>query len=307
MIMHFNIAVNYRSVTLGDSVTTIGDNAFQSCFALQSVTLGDSITSIGIGAFYGCRELQLVTIPNSVISIGDNAFEDCSKLQSVIIPDSVTSIGDYAFQSCFALQSVTILSMISISIGDFAFQSCSSLKSITFNTINDVNIDTGVFYNCHELEYIYFNKSMTALSGSLPVQFAPNYHCEDGTCGCSKGYGNIHDDTSSLYMCMPCREGKTSGGRVSECENCDVGSYANQTASQTCTLCPSGRYGVLEGGTYEDMACKNCSVGSFAQADGSKECSPCPAGSHCNITGLSIYIHHALQGNITHILIKQSV
>ena len=32
---------------------------------------------------------------------------------------------------------------------------------------------------------------MTALSGSLPVQFAPNYHCEDGTCGCSKGYGNF--------------------------------------------------------------------------------------------------------------------
>ena len=74
---------------------------------------------------------------------------------------------------------------------------------------------------------------MTTFTGSLPKQFAPNYYCSDGICGCSKGYGNVHDNSSSLYMCMPCREGKTSGGRVSECEYCDVGSYSSQNASQT--------------------------------------------------------------------------
>ena len=120
---------------------------------------------------------------------------------------------------------------------------------------------------------------MTTLTGSLPVQLAPKYHCSNGECGCSKGYGNVHDNTSSLYRCMPCKEGKTSGGRVSSCENCNVGSYANQTASQACTLCPKGRYGIVEGGTYEDIACKNCPRGSFSQADGSQECFLCPAGS----------------------------
>ena len=105
---------------------------------------------------------------------------------------------------------------------------------------------------------------------------------------------------------MPCKEGKTSGGRVSSCENCDIGSYANQTASQACTLCPKGRYGIIEGGTYADMACKNCPVGSFSQADGSKECFACPAGSYCNTKGGNIY-NCAHLGNIIHILIKQSV
>ena len=82
--------------------------AFYDCSALQSVTIPDSVTSIGNSAFYDCSALQSVTIPDSVTSIGDSAFEHCSALQSVTIPDSVTSIGSKAFQSCSKLQSVTI-------------------------------------------------------------------------------------------------------------------------------------------------------------------------------------------------------
>ena len=97
-----------QSVTIPNSVTSIGDYTFSSCKSLQSVTIPNSVTKIGDGAFISCDSLQSVTIPNSVTSIGDYAFCSCDSLQSVTIPNSVTSIGDKAFSWCKSLQSVTI-------------------------------------------------------------------------------------------------------------------------------------------------------------------------------------------------------
>ena len=70
---------------------------FRNCSGLTSVTIPNSVNSIGEGAFYECIGLISVTIPNSVTSIGDNAFYKCRGLSSVTIPNSVTSIGGSAF------------------------------------------------------------------------------------------------------------------------------------------------------------------------------------------------------------------
>jgi hypothetical protein len=85
-------------------VTSIGNRAFYNCSSLTSITIPNSVTSIGDYAFAYCS-LTSVTIPNSVTSIGNNAFAYCS-LTSVTIPNSVTSIGDYAFRSCSSLTSI---------------------------------------------------------------------------------------------------------------------------------------------------------------------------------------------------------
>ena len=95
-------------VTILDSVTSIGDDAFCGCDSLTSVTIPNSVTSIGTGAFWGCKSLTNVIIPDSVTSIGGWAFCDCESLTSVIIPNSVTSIGDNAFCYCDSLTSVII-------------------------------------------------------------------------------------------------------------------------------------------------------------------------------------------------------
>ena len=71
---------------------------------MKSLTIGNTVTSIGNWAFGDCSGLTgTLTIPNSVTSIGYAAFYDCSDLTGIAIPNSVTSIGDFAFGRCDAL------------------------------------------------------------------------------------------------------------------------------------------------------------------------------------------------------------
>ena len=120
-----------------NSVTRIGDWAFDECDGLTEITIPNSVTSIGDYAFYGCDGLTEITIPNSVTSIGDDAFRGCGGLTSVTIPGSVTSIGDYAFSVCNGLTSVTRGNGVT-SIGDCAFSVCDGLTSIVVDEENSV-------------------------------------------------------------------------------------------------------------------------------------------------------------------------
>jgi hypothetical protein len=79
---------------------------FATCTRLTSITIPNSVVSIGYEAFATCTSLTRVTIPNSVTSIGEDAFYDCSSLTSITIPASVTSIGEYAFSDCSGLTEV---------------------------------------------------------------------------------------------------------------------------------------------------------------------------------------------------------
>ena len=133
------------SVTIGNSVTSIGNSAFYDCYYLTSVTIPNSVTSIGEGAFYGCSGLTSVTIPNSVTSIGNRAFYLCSGLTSVTIPNSVTSIGYNAFDGCSGLTSVTIPNSVT-SIGNYAFDGCD-IPTVISLIENPFNISTYVFSN----------------------------------------------------------------------------------------------------------------------------------------------------------------
>ena len=74
------------SVSIPNSVTSIGDYAFSGCSGLTSVIIPDSVTSIGDYAFYGCTALTSVSISDSVTSIGGRAFFGCPNLKEVNIP-----------------------------------------------------------------------------------------------------------------------------------------------------------------------------------------------------------------------------
>ena len=106
-LIQYAIGKEATSFTIPDSVTTIGEDAFNDCDGLTSVSIGDSVTTIGDFAFVDCDGLTSVTIPDSVTTIGEDAFYECSNLTSVSIGNSVTTIGEYAFYDCDDLTSVT--------------------------------------------------------------------------------------------------------------------------------------------------------------------------------------------------------
>ena len=181
------------SITIPNSVTSIGIGAFSGCsnltkftasgtyttldndrllmkgnevvgFApsgLTTYTIPNSVTGIGNATFYGCTGLTSITIGNSVTSIGNSAFYNCSSLTSITIPNSVTSIGSYAFYNCSSLTSITIPNSVT-SIGPHTFHSCSSLTNITIPN-SATSIGTNAFYGCSSLTSVTIPNSVTSI------------------------------------------------------------------------------------------------------------------------------------------------
>ena len=111
------------------NVVAVEDEAFKECSELLSVTIPNSVTSIGLSAFRGCSSLESINIPNHLTSIGDRTFMGCCSLSSIDLPDSLTYISDQSFQNCSKLYSITIPRKVSY-IGSNAFVGCNRLKLV---------------------------------------------------------------------------------------------------------------------------------------------------------------------------------
>ena len=157
-------ACGLTSVTIPNSVTSIGYSAFEGCSGLTSVTIPNSVTSIGQLAFYLCSGLTSVAIPNSVTYVGYLVFGQCSGLTSMTIGNSVTSIGDYAFSGCSGLTSVTIPNSVT-SIGVSAFSGCSGLTSVTIGN-SVTSIGDYAFRSCTELDTVYMLPTVPPILGN---------------------------------------------------------------------------------------------------------------------------------------------
>ncbi len=168
----FKGCIGLTSVTIGNSVTSVGSDAFSDCTGLTSVTIPDGVTSIGSGAFLGCTDLTSVTIGNSVTSVGSSAFSGCTGLTSVTIPNSVTSIEESVFSDCTGLSSVTIGDSVT-SIGNRAFSGCSNLTSVYFNAkeCTDFKENSDVF------RYAGKKTEGMVITFGKNVQNIPSYLC----------------------------------------------------------------------------------------------------------------------------------
>ena len=142
--MLFSFCSSLTSVTIPNSVTTIGGSAFSGCSALTSVNIPNSVTTTGGSAFSGCSALTSVTIPNSVTKIDNHTFEYCSTLTSINIPNSVTAIEEDAFRDCTNLQKVNIGNSVKI-IEMSAFNNCTSITQISSEAVVPPTCDSDVF------------------------------------------------------------------------------------------------------------------------------------------------------------------
>ena len=157
----FSGCTELTSITIPNSVTSIGGGAFSGCTGLTSITIPNLVTSIGGGAFQDCTGLTSITIPNSVTGIGECAFSGCTGLTSVTIPNSVTGIGECAFSGCTGLTSITIPYSVT-SIGGGAFQNCTGLTSITIpNSVTDIG--ERAFSGCTGLTSVTIPNSVTSI------------------------------------------------------------------------------------------------------------------------------------------------
>lgn len=84
----------------GETVYDLAPGCFRDCTELTSITLPDSLSGIGNMAFDGCTGLRGISIPESVVQIGSSAFLDCTSLEAISIPRSVSGIGERAFTGC---------------------------------------------------------------------------------------------------------------------------------------------------------------------------------------------------------------
>lgn len=151
----FSSCTNLTSVTFPNNVKEIGEYSFYNCLSLTSIEIPNSVTYIARSTFSNCSSLNSVTIPNSVTSIDEHAFLDCSSLISINIPNSVTDIYESAFSGCLSLTSITIPCSVHIKKND-VFKSCPNIREIhikdgyswSFNTniFNDVNKEMCILY-----------------------------------------------------------------------------------------------------------------------------------------------------------------
>ena len=89
-------------------MTKIPPSKFKGATHLSNLTLGNSLTDIGNYAFSGCSDLTKVILPPSVKTIGYNAFFNIMMLNPIIMGHNVTTIGEEAFGSCFSAQTFYI-------------------------------------------------------------------------------------------------------------------------------------------------------------------------------------------------------
>ena len=154
----------------GHPVTGLGEYSFAAnpydghqgnplCSKIRSVTIPQSVTSIGYSAFEGCTHLNPLTIKGPITSMGNYAFAGSTYLTSLTLCDDIQTIGNFAFVGSTSLKTVTLPKNLT-SIGEYAFARCSELESITIpEKVKTINTKT--FADCSKLEYIILPAGLT--------------------------------------------------------------------------------------------------------------------------------------------------
>ena len=165
----FSGCSNLKTIKFEKGITTIPAYLFRgyggSWFdGLEEIDIPETVTTIGEYAFNNCKNLTTVTGMKNVTEIGDNAFYNCSNLVNIKLPENLAEIGSYAFDNCSQLK-VDLPGNI-VKIGEGTFRDCKSLTEITIpKSLTDCSSD--IFSGCSNLKTIKFEKGITTIPAYL--------------------------------------------------------------------------------------------------------------------------------------------
>lgn len=210
----FKDCKNLKSVTIPQSVTRIGNEAFRGCTSLKELCIEDGNSPLSLGAnyadyadfvesgrtygglFYDCpletlylgRNLSYATVETGYDYYGYSPFYNKYTLETLTIGNCVISIGKNAFIRCEGLTSITIPNSV-ISIGDEAFANCCSLQEITIgDNISYIGYNafsgTAWEFRSTEDDLLYLNNW---LIGIHPNKSVKSIKIKEGTRGVAAG------------------------------------------------------------------------------------------------------------------------
>lgn len=234
------------SVTIPNSVTSIGGSSFVFCSDLRELIIPNSVTNIGADAFSNCQVLRSLTLSENLVSIGERVFTNCAYLTSLAIPKRVVTIGAWAFSDCVGLTGITIPASVT-SIGEGAFARCRALTSISVDGANPAYSG---------LSGVLFDKTQTTLVG-LPGGWAGEYVVPAGVT--SIGVYAFSSVSGLTRVSIPASVSHIGNFVFSSCpllavievdganaSYASVGGVLFDKARTTLILCPGGMQGQYE-------------------------------------------------------------
>ncbi len=165
----FSDCVSLSTVTI-PMVESIGDAAFgagsadsTSGTAIASITLPNTLKTLGEAVFFGCPNLTSVTIPSSIEDMKGFVFANCSSLETVILEDGITYIPEYTFYMDQSL--ITVTGGNILEVADSGFYGCLYLESIDLTHAQTIGMDA--FYSCQSLVEVDLQEATYLADGAF--------------------------------------------------------------------------------------------------------------------------------------------
>lgn len=182
------------SVTLRDGTVGVANYAFYNCSAIQTISMPETVKTVGRAAFYDCSALTAAVLPATLERIEDYTFYRCKSLYPIPLPPMLTYIGRSAFYKCGSSAALvhtdTDSDVLQLPpdvtyIGDYAFYCCGYSER--------ASIEEEQYFNTYGIDKVVFGASVEYIGASAFYGFVSLKEIDLG--------GTKHIGEKAFYKC----------------------------------------------------------------------------------------------------------